>query len=167
MSRERISFTELYDASRQNWPEASRDISMIAPLIYRLHEHLSKLAEQQFKQYELQSAEFETLCALRNSAPPFRVTPTELYRKLLVSSGGMTKILVRLEDKGLVERPENPDDARSRLVGLTSEGKSLIEVATAQLLKREAELVEQAPHSQQLEQLLIEWLRQLETPLAP
>lgn len=162
MSRERISFTELFDSSKQHWPESTEGVSSIAPAIYRLHEHLSTLAEALFKQYNLQSAEFETLCALRNSPEPFRITPTELYQKLLVSSGGMTKILVRLEDKSLIERPANPEDARSRLVALTAEGKALIETVTEQLLRQEAELLTKAVQSDQLEQLLMQWLENLE-----
>ncbi|MBP0047843.1 MarR family transcriptional regulator [Marinobacterium sp. AK62] len=162
MPRERISFTELYDSSRQHWPESTEGVSLIAPAVYRLHEHLSTLAETVFKRHRLQSAEFETLCALRNSPDPHRITPTELYRKLLVSSGGMTKILARLEDKGLIDRPANPDDARSRLVELTNRGKALIEEVTEQLLQQEAALIEKAVDSSQLEKLLMTWLDNLE-----
>lgn len=162
MPRERISFTELFDTSKKHWPESIEGVSSIAPAIYRLHEHLNTLAEALFKLYNLQSAEFETLCALRNSPEPYRITPTELYRKLLVSSGGMTKILVRLEDKGLIERPANPEDARSRLVGLTDAGKMLIEEVTEKLLEQEAALVAKASQSKQLEQLLMAWLENLE-----
>lgn len=162
MPRERISFTELFDSSKQHWPESTEGVSSIAPAIYRLHEHLSTLADGLFKQYSLQGAEFETLCALRNSPEPYRITPTELYRKLLVSSGGMTKILVRLEDKGLIERPANPEDARSRLVALTAKGKALIEEVTKHLLQQEAVLIEKAVQSDQLEQLLMQWLENLE-----
>ncbi|GAA0792853.1 MarR family winged helix-turn-helix transcriptional regulator [Marinobacterium sediminicola] len=163
MSRERVSFTELTDVSQKYWPEASVGVSLIAPAIYRLHEYLNRLARELFKQYNLQSAEFETLCALRNSPEPYRITPTELYRKLLVSSGGMTKILLRLEDKELIERPANLADARSRLVALTPKGKSLIEKVTAQLIEQEAELVARIDQPGQLEQHLLRWLAQIES----
>lgn len=74
----------------------------------------------------------------------------------------MTKILVRLEDKGLIERPANPEDARSRLVALTAKGKALIEEVTEHLLQQEAVLIEKAVQSDQLEQLLMQWLENLE-----
>ncbi len=162
MRRERVSFTELFDTSQKYWPETTTGVSLIAPAIYRLHEHLSRLAEELFQQYQLQGSEFEVLSALRNSPAPYRITPTELYRKLLVSSGGMTKILARLEDKRLIERPANPEDARSRLVGLTIQGKAVIERVTEQLLQREAELVARVAQPEQLEQQLMQWLEQIE-----
>ncbi len=162
MHRERVSFTELFDVSQEHWPEVSTGVSLIAPAIYRLHEHLSRLAEELFQQYQLQGTEFEVLSALRNSPAPYRITPTELYRKLLVSSGGMTKILARLEDKRLIERPANPEDARSRLVGLTIQGKAVIERVTEQLLQREAELVAKVAQPEQLERQLRQWLEQIE-----
>ncbi|MBV0932646.1 MarR family winged helix-turn-helix transcriptional regulator [Marinobacterium weihaiense] len=162
MHRERISFSELSDASRENWPEAAAGNSLLAPAIYRLHEHLSRLAEALFKEYDLQSAEFETLCALRNSPPPHCLTPTDIYRMLLISSGGMTKILTRLEKRGLVGRPANPKDARSRMVGLSVHGKMVVEGITERLLKAERRLLECCPQPDVLEQQLTEWLTRIE-----
>lgn len=162
MHRERISFSELSDASREHWPEATAEGGLLVPTIYRLHEHLSRLADNLFKTYDLQSAEFETLCALRNSPSPHCLTPTDIYRALLVSSGGMTKILSRLEKKGLVGRPANLKDARSRLVGLTVHGKVLVEAIMGQLLQQEAELLSKADQPEQLELLLREWLKNIE-----
>jgi len=162
MSRSRVSFTHLLDQNQTYWPETATGLSLIAPAIYRLHEHLSRLAEQLFTARGLQSAEFEALCALRTSPPPHRMTPTELYRLLLVSSGGMTKILVRLEDKGLIARPDNPRDARSREVALTPRGKSLIEEVTEELLQQEARLVALIDQPEALQQSLISWLQKVE-----
>lgn len=162
MHRERISFRELSDSSREHWPEATSAGGLLVPTVYRLHEHLSRLADNLFKTYDLQSAEFETLCALRNSPSPHCLTPTEIYRALLVSSGGMTKILSRLEKKGLIGRPANRKDARSRMVGLTVHGKVLVEAIMEQLLRHEAELLSKVSQPRQLEQLLTEWLQQIE-----
>jgi len=162
MSRSRVSFTQLFDQNREYWPETTAGVSLIAPAIYRLHEHLSQLANTLFTAYGLQSAEFEALCALRTSPPPHQMTPTELYRKLLVSSGGMTKILVRLEDKGLIERPINPEDARSKRVALTASGKALIEEVTDKLLQQEAKLLARIEQPDALQQSLMQWLQQIE-----
>ena len=45
---------------------------------------------------------------LRSVPSPYELTPTELYDAVLLSSGGMTKVLRRLETRGLVSRGENP-----------------------------------------------------------
>jgi DNA-binding transcriptional ArsR family regulator len=53
---------------------------------------------------------FDVLAALRRSGTPYELNPTELSRAMLLSSGGMTKRLDRLEAAGLVER--RPSSAR-------------------------------------------------------
>jgi DNA-binding MarR family transcriptional regulator len=45
----------------------------------------------------------------------------------MMSSGGMTARLDRLEKAGLIERRPNPDDRRGTLVGLTRKGLTLID----------------------------------------
>jgi DNA-binding MarR family transcriptional regulator len=62
------------------------------------------------------------LALLRRVGPPYRMSPSELYGRLARSSGGMTKILKRLEEAKLIERVPDPNDGRGLLVGLTREG---------------------------------------------
>ena len=50
----------------------------------------------------------------------------ELQQKVLVSSGGITYLVDRLEQKGLVERQECPGDRRARYAALTPEGERVI-----------------------------------------
>lgn len=82
-----------------------------------------------FKKYGLDSGEFDVIATLRRSGPPYCLRPTELYRWLMISSGGLTARLARLEKTGLVTRLPDPDDARSMLVQLTSAGADLTERA--------------------------------------
>jgi MarR family 2-MHQ and catechol resistance regulon transcriptional repressor len=51
----------------------------------------------------------------------------ELQRKLLVSTGGITYLVDRLEGKGLVRRLECATDRRARYASLTPQGSALIE----------------------------------------
>ncbi len=50
----------------------------------------------------------------------------EVQRKILVSSGGITFLVDRLERRGLVERRACPDDRRARYAALTPAGEELI-----------------------------------------
>jgi MarR family transcriptional regulator, 2-MHQ and catechol-resistance regulon repressor len=50
----------------------------------------------------------------------------EVQRRILVSSGGVTYLVDRLERKGLVERRACQDDRRARYAALTPEGEELI-----------------------------------------
>jgi MarR family transcriptional regulator, 2-MHQ and catechol-resistance regulon repressor len=51
----------------------------------------------------------------------------EVQRRILVSSGGVTYLVDRLTQKGLVERRECPQDRRARYAALTPAGTALIE----------------------------------------
>ena len=50
----------------------------------------------------------------------------DLQRRILVSSGGTTFLVDRLEKRGLVERQLCPSDRRARYAVLTAEGTALI-----------------------------------------
>ena len=67
--------------------------------------------------------------ATTTSAPDHPVTPTELARCRMMTSGGMTAAIDRLERRGLVSRLPNPADRRGSLVRLTEEGRDVIERA--------------------------------------
>lgn len=70
------------------------------------------------------ASDFKVLEALLHKGPlPVNV----LGRKLLLTSGSITTAVDRLADRGLVVRRDDPDDARVRLVELTSAGRRLIE----------------------------------------
>lgn len=83
--------------------------------------------EAVFKEYELDTGEFDVLATLRRSEAPLR--PTELFRALMISSGGLTDRLDRLESRGLIRRRPSEEDARSMLVELTAQGRKRIEAA--------------------------------------
>ena len=50
----------------------------------------------------------------------------EIQKRILVSSGGITFLVDRLEQKGLVERRVCPEDRRARYAALTREGQRLL-----------------------------------------
>ena len=64
----------------------------------------------------------------------------EVQRKILVSSGGITYLVDRLEARGLVERLPNAEDRRARWVSLTREGQALI----ARIFPEHARVIERA-----------------------
>jgi len=80
-----------------------------------------------FAEHGLQRGEFDVIATLRRAGKPYRLTPTALYESLMLSSGGMTARLDRLERAALIERHPNPDDRRGTLVGLTRKGLALID----------------------------------------
>lgn len=79
-----------------------------------------------FREYGLQQGEFDVIATLRRAGAPYSLGPTQLFEALMISSGGMTNRLDRLEKAGLIRRSPNPDDRRGMLVSLTDEGLELI-----------------------------------------
>lgn len=71
----------------------------------------------------LTMAEFGILEVLYHKGP---LLLGEVQRRILVSSGGVTYLVDRLEQKGLVERRECPNDRRARYAALTADGAALI-----------------------------------------
>jgi DNA-binding MarR family transcriptional regulator len=82
-----------------------------------------------FAAHGLDSASFDVLATLRRSDPPHRLTPAELMRASMVTSGAITQRLDRLEERGLVTRTPSESDGRGVHVTLTDEGFALIERA--------------------------------------
>lgn len=79
-----------------------------------------------FKNHGLQQGEFDVLATLRRSGAPYELVPTQLFEALMISSGGMTNRLDRLEKAGWIARKPNPEDRRGTLVALTEQGLELI-----------------------------------------
>ena len=59
----------------------------------------------------------------------------------MMTSGGMTAMLDRLERKGLIARTPNPADRRGSLVRLTEEGLAMIDDAMVRHTEAEHALV--------------------------
>lgn len=97
--------------------------------------------EPLFAEFGLQRGEFDVLATLRRSGKPYALTPTQLYAATMVSSGGMTNRLDRLERAGLIERGPNPDDRRGTLVAISPQGLDLIDRAVPAHLKNEEAVV--------------------------
>jgi DNA-binding MarR family transcriptional regulator len=88
-----------------------------------MRDHMNPL----FADAGLQPGEFDVLATLRRSGKPYRLSPTQLYEALMISSGGMTARLDRLERAGFIERRPDPSDRRGKLIALTEAGKRVID----------------------------------------
>lgn len=113
---------DLTVAWEREYPD--RDISTFPPMVRlaRLTILLESFQDEVLEPFELIWADYGVLAALRRAGKPHRLSPGELTNELHRSSGGMTKILDRLEARGYVRRLPDPADRRGILVGLTRQG---------------------------------------------
>lgn len=126
----------------------------VAGRILRLAGLLERRVEEALAPCDLSLWQFDVLVTLRRTGAPYRLSPTQLMREVMLSSGAMTNRIDRLEGRGLVQRLPDPSDRRSVQIELTAEGKRLADEAVearfeearevAELLKpRERESLEQ------------------------
>ena len=120
---------EWMDELTASWARSAPgvDVSSLLPMakLARVSLLLTAFQDEQLAPYGLTPGDYSVLAALRRSGSPYRLSPSELYNVLECSSGGMTKMLKRLEARGLVARLPDPSDGRGSQVSLTSEGKRL------------------------------------------
>jgi len=134
---DRIPIRVLLDRIRLHWPEAAAPETDIIFSAIRLYELIRMNTEEALNSFDLTHSAFEVMVALRAQPKPRQLTPTELYKSILLSSGGTTKILAQLERRGLIERVPNPCDGRSKLVLLTQTGEQVTEQAMTNVMKRD------------------------------
>jgi DNA-binding MarR family transcriptional regulator len=120
--------------------------------------------ERVFAEHGLAGGDFDVLATLRRSGAPYRLTPGELSRSTMVTTGGMTKRLDRLEASGLIRREPDPRDRRGKLIALTQEGRALIDGAVDAHVRNEERLLAElpAPKREELAALLRELLLALD-----
>src|SRR5687767_12507541 len=99
--------------SRRERPDLDLSAMAVIAVICLLCRILERRIEAVLARSGINESGFGVLAALRRAGPPYRLTPTELYNSLLISSGAMTNRLDRLTAAGLVERIPDLDDRRS------------------------------------------------------
>jgi len=125
----------------------------VAARVARLSRYLVRVSQGAMEEFGLTEGEGNVLAALRRAGPPYALTPTELYRSMLLSSGAMTNRIDRLEEQGLVARDRDPDDRRRTQVRLTDAGGELIDTAMDRHVGALARELERALPDAEREQL--------------
>lgn len=79
------------------------------------------------EEFDLPVAQFEFMLFIENH-PPCRVH--DISNELVITVGGTSKVVDRLEAAGHCRRRANPDDRRSSIIELTASGRRLLAKAT-------------------------------------
>jgi DNA-binding MarR family transcriptional regulator len=153
---------ELLHLFKENWPEGYSSAEEVMLRLYHAALRHTEELQRFLVPFGLTSAEFVTLRVLRREPPPHVMTPSSLHETLVMSAGGMTKILKQLEAKDLVFRIADKTDKRRSLVQLTAAGRAKItQVQRAVrdfdivLLERTLSVREQQRLAQLLRKLLV------------
>jgi DNA-binding MarR family transcriptional regulator len=155
----------LIDAWAGQLPDIDFSPLDVMSRLRRISLRLNSIRATAFKSAGLAIWEFDVLAALRRAGEPFRLSPAQLVRVTMVTSGTLSNRLDLLEERQLVERRRNPDDGRGVLVHMTDEGRELVDramIALVELEETQLGALERAERDQ-----LIELLRRLGDAILP
>ncbi|MGC4960884.1 MarR family winged helix-turn-helix transcriptional regulator [Gordonia sp. DT101] len=113
------------------WAVARPELDVSALKVFgRLHRsflvYKARIAST-FEEHNITDSGFDVLACLRRAVPDHRLTAGELAELTLVTTGGLSLRVRRLEDAGLVTRTRDSDDARVVYVELTPSGAELVD----------------------------------------
>jgi DNA-binding MarR family transcriptional regulator len=128
------SFDPIAEAHRQwsaRWPEQADHMAAVTSVM-RVQQLLLSRIEDALKPYGLTFAAYEALQLLaftRTGSLPMG----KMGKRLMVHPASVTNVISRLEQRGLVERHQSPDDRRVVLATITQDGRALAHEATTAL----------------------------------
>lgn len=134
------------------YPELDTRAIEVTGRVLRLAQAFESRRADHLATFDLTSADFDLLATIRRTQGSAGVNPSQLLQSVLVSSGGLTKRLDRLEESGLTERHPDPDDRRGTLVRLTPAGKKLIDEVLPSVLEMEHEFLTRELTTTELEE---------------
>lgn len=112
------------DRARKPGASATEDAALkLWVVLSRARIAIARHAEADIARSGVTPGEFGILEALYHVGP---LLLGEVQQKILASSGGVTYLVDRLEERGLVERRDCPSDRRARYAALTPEGEKLV-----------------------------------------
>ena len=93
--------------------------------LWRTYDLLKAYEDRLFSEYELSAQQYNTLRLLK-AVHPRRVPTLELGSRLVSRSPDMTRLLDRLEARGLIDRERLPENRRVVKIGITPAGLELL-----------------------------------------
>lgn len=132
---------ELLERWRSLNPDLGLEAYQVTARLSRVALHVSRSQDAVFARFGLNRGEVGVLSAMRTARPGEQLTPTKLFKGLMLSSAGMTSRLDRLEERGLIRRVRDPKDRRAISLLITATGRRLVDQAVAANTVEERKLV--------------------------
>ena len=130
-----VSVPDFVDEIIEQWRHERPDLDPSPIAVIGRLSRASRAVDVRLKEcyatFGLGEGDFDLLVTVRRNGPPYRLTPTQLGERMMITSGAVTKRVDRLAERGLVQRAVSDGDARSLPVQLTDTGIALTEEAMA------------------------------------
>lgn len=171
MLRVMTGHTDGVDRVEQDWRRERPDIDVssvgVVTRIWRIARHLEHQRKQQLAGMDTDRGTMDVLAMLRRAGAPYRQTAGALTRSALITSGGVSQRLDRLERAGLITRHVDPEDRRRVDVELTPAGVELVDSLLTDLMDHDTAVLAAAldgDEQETLRRLLRKLLLSLEPP---
>lgn len=136
------------DLVENDWRRERPDIDVssmgVVSRIWRIGRHLEQLRKAQLNEFERDRGTIDVLGMLRRAGPPYRRSAGELTQSSLITAGGVSQRLDKLERAGLVTRHVDTSDRRRVDVELTDAGVELVDALLAGVMDHDTRVLEQA-----------------------
>jgi DNA-binding MarR family transcriptional regulator len=132
------SLIRVWESERPGIPMGSLRVSL--PL-RRALQHAESQRAKVLAKHGVSATTLDLLVALRRSGEPYVSTPSELARLLVLSSGGVSQRLEKLEREGLVERRMSAEDRRVVDVHLTAAGLATLDRLIDEYMAHEEQML--------------------------
>jgi DNA-binding MarR family transcriptional regulator len=93
--------------------------------LWRTYDRLRRLEDELFGPHDLTAQQYNALRLLRG-VHPGKVRTLDLAARLVSRAPDITRLLDRLEQRGLIERTRPPENRREVWVGITEAGLALL-----------------------------------------
>ncbi|MGY1744332.1 MarR family winged helix-turn-helix transcriptional regulator [Blastococcus sp. SYSU D00695] len=137
------------DAILDQWaverPDLETEAMAVFGRIYRAARVAGDAQERFHARHGITRADFDVLATLRRAGGDAGLSPGRLTAEMMLSSGGMTSRLDRLERAGHVARTPDPADRRALVVRLTDSGRALIDEAVTTGLAQQQRMLADLP----------------------
>ncbi len=115
------------------------EMAMLVLMLGRLERLNEAFVTDLCREHGITPSELRVLAMLRHGRDDGPVRPTVISQWVVQTSGGLTATLRRLETDALVERIDDQDDRRVRLVALTETGRQFYDDVLDELSARYAD----------------------------
>ncbi len=126
---------------RREFPDIDCSGKAVVGRLLHLNEVMLKAVNRTLARHRLKYPAYAVLATLRVEGAPYRMTPKDLLESLILTSGGLSNILRRLEKAGFVRRSADATDGRGVVVELTGSGRRVVEPAMRDHAETERKLV--------------------------
>lgn len=159
------------DAVEKDWLRERPDVNVssigIVTRIWRVGRYLDRVRNDRLGRWGTDRATIDILAMLRRSGEPYRQSAGQLTKHSLITSGGVSQRLEKLERAGLVSRHLDVSDRRRVDVQLTPAGMKLIDSVLHDVVHAENDLLDEVFDAEELEAfraLLRKFLLHFESP---